>query len=239
MWIGYVPAGGGGAPPWTPPLPPPAQASPPPPGNRPPQRPPRRPLRRPSQNPPLPPGSLRPTVSWGGSWRPEGVRGVAPLPPVSTSLRGPGNKCMHFLCVVLHAMCMCVVSHARPHPSFPAVALHTASPGRQVNPGAAAHPRPRQRDAQRGRSACPCRLWCRHIAWVAPEPAREGWGPADVHLQFPIRPAGTAPCGLLAVRRPRSRAHGRCILVPATRPQVSAFQLFDVALGVGPVRRRI
>ena len=50
-------------PPTNPPGPPP----PPPPGKSPPQTPPN----RPSQNPPSPQGDLRPTVSWGGSWRPE------------------------------------------------------------------------------------------------------------------------------------------------------------------------
>ena len=53
-------------------------ARPPPPGN-----PGNRPPRRPSQNPPLqapppPPRGLRPTVSWGGSWRP-GPRGCTKL----------------------------------------------------------------------------------------------------------------------------------------------------------------
>ena len=52
----------------------------PPPGIRPPRWPPRRPSQNlPSNPPPPPPRGLRPTVSWGGKWRPK-PRGCPPPP---------------------------------------------------------------------------------------------------------------------------------------------------------------
>ena len=80
---------------WTPPPNRPSRTPPPPMPNSPPQAPPRppppiRPSHAPPPPPPPPPRGLRPTVSWGGSWRPE-PRGRPPLGfPWCPSIRASG-----------------------------------------------------------------------------------------------------------------------------------------------------